>query len=179
VLVVTSKHNVHTSSAATASFSSDHFDAIGISRYLPVLIYQRGSGRAVYLGHGMENTSSSLASSGCGSSRRCPGPSAPCAPRFKHLRQLGPETADRRGARVPGRLTPKSTLKSEMPKAQLVEALMPLERLRHADTAELNLLSKPPTASSKFRCSPSSRARARRDQARAHRCAPVEEVSAV
>ena len=55
VLVVTSKHNIQYLIGGYRFFFFDHFDAIGVSRYLPVLIYPKGEpARAVYLGHGME-----------------------------------------------------------------------------------------------------------------------------
>jgi len=42
VLIATSKHNVHTCSAATAPLF-DYMDAMGLSRYLPVMVYAKGA----------------------------------------------------------------------------------------------------------------------------------------
>ena len=54
-LVVTSKHNIQYLLGGYRFFFFDHFDAIGVSRYLPVLIYVKGRPeRAAYIGHPME-----------------------------------------------------------------------------------------------------------------------------
>src|SRR5579863_4982605 len=54
-VVISSKHNIQYLFGGYRFFFFDHFDAIGISRYLPILIYPRGgAARAVYFGHGME-----------------------------------------------------------------------------------------------------------------------------
>src|ERR1700761_2821754 len=55
-LVVTSKHNIQYLLGGYRFFFFDHFDAIGVSRYLPVLVYAKGHpGRSTYIGHPMEN----------------------------------------------------------------------------------------------------------------------------
>ena len=41
-LVVTSKHNIQYLLGGYRFFFFDHFDAIGVSRYLPVLLYVKG-----------------------------------------------------------------------------------------------------------------------------------------
>ena len=41
-LVVTSKHNIQYLLGGYRFFFFDHFDAIGVSRYLPVLVYVKG-----------------------------------------------------------------------------------------------------------------------------------------
>ena len=55
-LVVTSKHNIQYLLGGYRFFFFDHFDAIGVSRYLPVLVYVKGDPeRATYIGHPMES----------------------------------------------------------------------------------------------------------------------------
>src|SRR5215472_202686 len=55
VLIATSKHNIQYLLGGYRFFFFDHFDAIGLSRYLPALIYTKGDpGNAVYIGHAME-----------------------------------------------------------------------------------------------------------------------------
>ncbi len=55
-LVVTSKHNIQYLLGGYRFFFFDHFDAIGVSRYLPVLVYVKGDPeRAAYIGHPMES----------------------------------------------------------------------------------------------------------------------------
>ena len=55
VLLATSKHNVQYLLGGHRSFFFDNMDAMGISRYLPVLVYPKGAPqKAGYFGHGME-----------------------------------------------------------------------------------------------------------------------------
>ena len=41
-LIVTSKHNIQYLLGGYRFFFFDHFDAIGVSRYLPILVYVKG-----------------------------------------------------------------------------------------------------------------------------------------
>lgn len=55
VLLVTSKHNVQYMLDVERAIFFDYMDAIGISRYLPVVVYAKGSpDKAGYVGHGLE-----------------------------------------------------------------------------------------------------------------------------
>src|ERR1700728_4316707 len=55
-LVISSKHNIQYLFGGYRFFFLDHFDAIGVSRYLPILIYAKGRPeRSSYIGHPMEN----------------------------------------------------------------------------------------------------------------------------
>ncbi|EJN15049.1 Xaa-Pro aminopeptidase [Bradyrhizobium sp. YR681] len=55
VLVVTSKHNVQYLLGAERAIFFDYMDAMGVSRYLPVLVYPKGQpAKAVYIGHRLE-----------------------------------------------------------------------------------------------------------------------------
>jgi Xaa-Pro aminopeptidase len=55
VLVATSKHNVQYLLGAERAIFSDYMDAMGVSRYLPVLVYPKGAPeKAVYVGHRLE-----------------------------------------------------------------------------------------------------------------------------
>ena len=55
VLLATSKHNVQYLMGGHRAFFFDYMDAVGISRYLPVLIYPKGApGKAAFIGHAME-----------------------------------------------------------------------------------------------------------------------------
>src|SRR5437016_4696231 len=54
-LLVTSKHNVQYLLGGYRFFFFDYMDAIGVSRYLPVLIYRRGRPEeAAYIGYRLE-----------------------------------------------------------------------------------------------------------------------------
>src|SRR5205085_10405525 len=55
VLLATSKHNVQYLLGGHRSIFFDYMDAIGISRYLPVVIYPKGNpDKAAYFGHRLE-----------------------------------------------------------------------------------------------------------------------------
>src|SRR5690349_18641933 len=55
VLVATSKHNVQYLLDAERAIFFDYMDALGVSRYLPVLIYPKGAPeKASYVGNPLE-----------------------------------------------------------------------------------------------------------------------------
>ena len=54
--VISSKHNIQYLFGGYRFFFFDHFDAIGVSRYLPLLVYVKGRPeQSIYIGHGMES----------------------------------------------------------------------------------------------------------------------------
>lgn len=56
VLIATSKHNVQYLLGGHRAFFFDYMDAMGLSRYLPVLVYVKGApDKAAYFGHRLEN----------------------------------------------------------------------------------------------------------------------------
>lgn len=60
-LVISSKHNIQYLFGGYRFFFFDHFDAIGVSRYLPLLIYVKGGpGESTYIGHAMESYEKAL-----------------------------------------------------------------------------------------------------------------------
>src|SRR5215203_1268710 len=55
ILLVTSKHNIQYLTGGYRFFFHDYADAIGVSRYMPVLIYPRGRAEATaYVANPME-----------------------------------------------------------------------------------------------------------------------------
>jgi len=55
VLLATSKHNVQYLLGGHRAFFFDYMDAMGLSRYLPVVVYRKGApGKAAYIGHRLE-----------------------------------------------------------------------------------------------------------------------------
>ena len=55
VLIATSKHNVQYLLGAERAIFFDYMDAMGVSRYLPVLVYPKGAPeKSVYVGHRLE-----------------------------------------------------------------------------------------------------------------------------
>ncbi|MGZ5821862.1 MAG: M24 family metallopeptidase [Croceibacterium sp.] len=56
VLLATSKHNVQYLLGGHRAFFFDYMDAMGLSRYLPIMVYPKGNPeRAAYFGHRLEN----------------------------------------------------------------------------------------------------------------------------
>jgi Xaa-Pro aminopeptidase len=56
VLIASSKHNVQYLLGGHRAFFFDTMDAMGLSRYLPVLVYAKGAAdKAAYFGHRLEN----------------------------------------------------------------------------------------------------------------------------
>jgi Xaa-Pro aminopeptidase len=56
VLLATSKHNVQYLLGGHRAFFFDYMDAMGLSRYLPVMVYPKGKPeKAAYFGHRLEN----------------------------------------------------------------------------------------------------------------------------
>src|ERR1700729_3993153 len=54
--VISSKHNIQYLLGGYRFFFFDHFDAIGVSRYLPLLVYVKGRpDHTAYIGHAMES----------------------------------------------------------------------------------------------------------------------------
>ena len=61
VALTTSKHNVQYLLGGHRTFFFDHMEAMGPSRYLPVLAYPKGAPeQAAYVGHGTENFQQAL-----------------------------------------------------------------------------------------------------------------------
>jgi len=137
-LVVTSKHNIQYLLGGYRFFFFDHFDAIGVSRYLPALVYVKGDPeRAAYFGHPMESYEHELnrfwvpAFSG---SARMSTDGIEAA--IERLTALAPN-AKRIGierAFLPA--DAETTLRKGLPQAQFVEAQLPLERLRAVKTPQ-------------------------------------------
>jgi Xaa-Pro aminopeptidase len=142
VLLVSSKHNIQYLFGGYRFFFFDHFDAIGISRYLPLLVYPRGNpARAAYFGHAMERYEQELGKFWVNSLEPVSGSLGAMQAAIRQLRQVGPETMRIGVERAFLPADAESLLKSELPRATIVDALVPLERLRARKTpAELELL---------------------------------------
>jgi Xaa-Pro aminopeptidase len=137
-LVVTSKHNIQYLLGGYRFFFFDHFDAIGVSRYLPVLVYVKGDPEcASYVGHPMESyerelnrfwipafsASARTSTDGMGAAIERLATLAPKAKRIGIERAFLPADAE-------------SALREGLPQAQFVEAQLPLERLRAVKTPQ-------------------------------------------
>ena len=131
-LVVTSKHNVQYLLGGYRFFFFEYMDAIGLSRYLPVLVYVKGKpDAAAYVGNPMESYEQELGRFWVPTV--LPGASGTLDAiglAVEHLKSLG--KAPRRIGVETGFLPIEAykALADAMPEAELVDALFPLERLR-------------------------------------------------
>jgi Xaa-Pro aminopeptidase len=150
LLIVTSKHNLRYLLDGHHHHFFDYTDAIGVSRYLPILVYPKGAWeKSAYIGN--RNEKDQIAA------RRREGhtlwtPSIQAAASgtldamtlaIQHIRSLGvkPARIGIEAAFLPWDAA--SALQHVFPDASLVDALRPLERLRAVKTpAELLLLEK-------------------------------------
>ena len=132
VLLVTAKHNIQYLLGGYRYLFFDHFDALGISRYLPILIYPREAPEdTVYIGNEMEVSEAENGRFWCSTVETvCWGTLDATALAVHHLRRLG-LTAARIGVEHAFLPTDASdALRRVIPSDNIVEAHMPLERLR-------------------------------------------------
>jgi Xaa-Pro aminopeptidase len=137
VLVATSKHNVQYLLGGYRFFFFDTMDAIGVSRYLPALIYRKGKPeQAAYIGCGMETYEeelgkfwpSNLDLSVLGSKETMQHALA-------HIKTLGGV----RRVGVESAFLPadsEGVLRQGLSNCDIVDAVFPLERLRASKTPE-------------------------------------------
>ena len=142
VPVVSSKHNIQYLLGGYRFFFFDHFDAIGLSRYLPLLVYPRGGRRTPPVSAIRRRATRRLsASSGRRSSRRSGGLVGAMRAAAGHLGRLGKGGARIGVERAFLPADAEEALRGALPNARIVEAVPPLERLRAVKTpAELDLL---------------------------------------
>ena len=143
VLVVTSKHNVQYLLGGHRAHFFDYMDAIGISRYLPVLLYIKGRPeRAAFFGHRLEKQQCELESLWPSCLRAdSRGSTDAIELALAHLRPLGLDRA-RIGVEMP--FIPADAflvLREQAPKAAILDSVFVLERLRARKSAkELELV---------------------------------------
>jgi Xaa-Pro aminopeptidase len=138
VLIASSKHNVQYLLGGHRAFFFDYMDAMGLSRYLPLVVYPKGApDKAGFFGHRLENFQHQVApfwtpETQCNSS----GSVDVTKKAAEHVKKLG-KLARRIGvemAFLPADAA--AALKSALPDAELVDALFVLERLRARKTPE-------------------------------------------
>jgi Xaa-Pro aminopeptidase len=138
VLLVTSKHNIQYLLGGYRFFFFEYMDAIGVSRYLPVLVYQRGKPEnSGYVGCPMERFEKEL--------DRFWTPQVMTSSNYskhamqqavEHIKKLGGKT---RRVGVETAFLPAdadATLRRGLPESEIVDAMFPLERLRLRKTPE-------------------------------------------
>jgi Xaa-Pro aminopeptidase len=138
VILATSKHNVQYLLGGHRAFFFDYMDAMGLSRYLPVVIYPKGApDKAAFIGHRLENfqrqnkpfwtPETQTASSGSVDAMRRAIDSIKDA--GIRTRRIGVETAF-----LP--MDAAMTLRDAFPGSEIVDALFVLERQRALKSAE-------------------------------------------
>jgi Xaa-Pro aminopeptidase len=138
VLVATSKHNIQYLLGGYRFFFFDTMDAIGTSRYLPALVYRKGKPeQAAYIGCAMENYEREL-------DRFWPralelgttGSAATAEQVLAHIKRLG---GGIRRVGVESGFLPadaEAVLRLGLSNVDIVDAVVPLERLRARKTPE-------------------------------------------
>jgi Xaa-Pro aminopeptidase len=132
VLLATSKHNVQYLLGGHRSIFFDYMDALGVSRYLPIVIYPRGApDKAAYIGHGLERYQEEVRPLWTPEVRtKASGSLDAIEMAIEHLRRLGPKV---RRIGVETAFLPfdaARALQHAFPAGELVDALRTLELLR-------------------------------------------------
>jgi Xaa-Pro aminopeptidase len=143
ILVAASKHNIQYLLGGYRFFFFDQFDAVGIERYLPILIYRKGRPEdAVYIGNGMEDSEAENGRFWCPKvETRSWGTLDAASLAAKHIERLNGRSS-RIGIEFP--FIPADAmdaLRTSLPDCRFVDGCLPLERLRAVKTpAELTLI---------------------------------------
>jgi Xaa-Pro aminopeptidase len=143
VLVATSKHNVQYLLGGHRAFFFESMDAMGLSRYLPVFVYQKGAPqKAGFFGHRMEGFQNEVKPFWVSEvNTKSSGAVDVMEKAVDYLRRLAPN-AKRiaiETAFIP--LDSAAVLRKALPNAEFVDALFVLERLRARKTPqELEML---------------------------------------
>ena len=137
-VVISSKHNIQYLFGGYRFFFFDHFDAIGVSRYLPLLVYVKGRPeQSTYIGQGMESYEKELGKFWTPAFQTAGATSLdPAHLAADHLAKLGPKL--KRVGIERGFLPADAAelMLRELPGITFVEAHLPLERLRARKTRE-------------------------------------------
>ncbi len=138
VLVVSSKHNIqYLIGGNYRFFFFEHFDAIGVSRYLPLLVYVRGKpGDAAYVANPMENYEKALGRFWMPEFIKAWGSEGAMRSVVDTLRRRGLGAARIGVERAFLPADAEEVLRKELPEARIVEASFPLERLRAKKTPD-------------------------------------------
>ena len=138
ILLVTSKHNIQYMLGGYRFFFFDQFDAIGTTRYLPIIVYPRGRpDRAVYVGNAMEDSEAENGRFWCPTvETRSWGTLDATELAISHVRRMAPPNA-RIG--VEFSVFPADgmdALRLGLSDCRIVDAHLPLERLRAVKTSD-------------------------------------------
>jgi Xaa-Pro aminopeptidase len=141
-VVISSKHNIQYLFGGYRFFFFDHFDAIGVSRYLPLLVYVKGRPeQSTYIGHGMESYEKDLGKFWTPVFQTAGATLDSTQLAIDHLRKLAPKVKRVGVERAFLPADAAELMARELPGVTFVEAHLPLERLRARKTPqELDLL---------------------------------------
>jgi Xaa-Pro aminopeptidase len=132
ILVTTSKHNVQYLLGGHRAFFFESMDAMGLSRYLPVLVYPKGARqKAAYFGHRMEGFQKEIAPFWVSESQtNSSGTVDTMQKAIDSIRKLGarPRRIGAELAFLP--VDAGNALRNAFPDSDIVDALFVLERLR-------------------------------------------------
>jgi Xaa-Pro aminopeptidase len=140
--VISSKHNIQYLFGGYRFFFFDHFDAIGVSRYLPLLVYVKGRPeQSIYIGHGMESYERDLGKFWTPVFQTAGATLDATQLAIDHLAKLAPNV---RRVGIERAFLPADAaelMTRELPGVTFLEAHFPFERLRARKTREeLDLL---------------------------------------
>jgi Xaa-Pro aminopeptidase len=145
VLCVTSKHNVQYMLGGHRAFFFDYMDAMGLSRYLPVLVYPKGAPqKAAYFGHRLEGYQKQVEPFWVGEVETTSSGSIDAMEKaVDYLRRSGIKT-EKIGAELPFLpVDAWNVLRSAFPHGDITDAVLVLERQRAVKSpAELQKLRK-------------------------------------
>jgi Xaa-Pro aminopeptidase len=138
--VISSKHNIQYIFGGYRFFFFDHFDAIGVSRYLPLLVYVKGRPeQSTYIGHAMEAYEKDLGKFWTPTFQPARATLDSTQFAIDHLKKLGAKRVGIERAFLPADAA--ELMARELPGVTFIEAHLPLERLRARKTREeLDLL---------------------------------------
>lgn len=137
VLVATSKHNVQYLLGGYRFFFFDTMDAVGVTRYLPAIVYQKGKPEnATYVGCAMETFEKDLGKFWMPNldlkvigSKETMAQAVDHIKKLGHVRRIGVESGF-----IPA--DGEAVLRHGLGNVEIVDAVFPLERLRARKTAE-------------------------------------------
>ena len=138
VLLATSKHNVQYLLGGHRAFFFDYMDAMGLSRYLPIVVYPKGApDKAAFIGHRLENHQREVKPFWTPETQTSASGSVDAMGKaIEHLRRLGPGKR-RIGAELAFLpLDAGTALRAAFPDVEIKDALFVLERLRARKTPD-------------------------------------------
>ena len=138
VLIATSKHNVQYLLGGHRAFFFDYMDAMGVSRYLPAVIYAKGApDKAAFFGHRLENFQRELAPFWMPTQQANSSGSLDTMQKVvDHIKKSGVKTNSIGVETAFLPLDAGSALKSSFPESAVKDALFVLERMRALKTPD-------------------------------------------